>query len=68
MKNQIARIGLLISLTFTASGQAQTRISPADQLKFELARAGIKTFTDSRYRPGLIRHIVLFHYAEGVSG
>lgn len=67
MKNQIVRIGLLISLTFAASGLAQSRIPAADLLKLELARVGVKTFTDSRYKPGFVRHIVLFRYAEGVS-
>ena len=46
---------------------AQTGLSPAAQLKLQLARVGVQNFIAPNYRPGLVRHIVLFRYERGVS-
>ncbi len=42
-------------------------LSPADQLKQDLARVGVAKFTAPDYKPGLIKHIVLFRYAPTVT-
>jgi hypothetical protein len=41
--------------------------SAAERLKQELATVGVERFTAPNYKPGLIRHIVLFRYNEAVS-
>ncbi len=41
---------------------------PAQQrLEAELAEVGIDRFTAPDYKPGVVRHVVLFRYAAGVS-
>lgn len=42
-------------------------LSAADRLKAELEQVGVERFTAPDYKPGLIRHIVLFRYAPSVS-
>lgn len=44
-----------------------TSVSAADRLKQELAQVGVDQFTSSRYKPGTVRHIVLFRYAAHVT-
>lgn len=39
----------------------------ADRLKAELAQVGAERFTAHDYKPGLVRHIVLFRYAPNVT-
>lgn len=41
--------------------------SAADRLKQELAQAGVEAFTSSNYKPGTVRHIVLFRYDANVT-
>lgn len=36
-------------------------------LKTELAQAGVARFTSSEYKPGVVRHVVLFRFRAGVS-
>jgi hypothetical protein len=42
-------------------------LSAADQLKQELEQVGVERFTASDYKPGVIRHIVLFRYKVSVT-
>lgn len=37
------------------------------RLRAELARVGPEVFTSPRYQPGLLRHVVLFRYADHVT-
>lgn len=41
--------------------------SSAERLKQELATVGVERFTSSDYKPGLVRHIVLFKYNSAVT-
>lgn len=41
--------------------------SASDRLKQELAQVGVEQFTASDYKPGTVRHIVLFRYASTVT-
>jgi hypothetical protein len=41
--------------------------SHEEQLKQELAAVGVERFTSPDYKPGVIRHIVLFRYKTAVS-
>ncbi|MET1051370.1 MAG: Dabb family protein [Mycetocola sp.] len=50
-------IGTIISATDTATQALET----------ELQEVGAERFTARDYRPGVVRHIVLFRYAPGVS-
>ena len=50
----------------SASAQSSP-VSASDRLKQELAQVGVGRFTASDYRPGTIRHIVLFRYASSVT-
>ena len=38
-----------------------------DRLKEELAQVGLETFTTSNYKPGTVRHIVLFKYSTSTT-
>jgi hypothetical protein len=42
-------------------------LSAADRIKQELADVGVEQFTASDYKPGTVRHIVLFRYASTVT-
>jgi hypothetical protein len=42
-------------------------MSSAERLKQELAEVGVERFTSSDYKPGIIKHIVLFRYAANVT-
>ena len=53
--------------TSPASQNVDPNLSPADRLKQELAKVGVERFTAPNYKPGLIRHIVLFRYNGAVS-
>jgi hypothetical protein len=46
---------------------ADLPVPPAQVLQEELARVGVERFTSADYHPGLVRHIVMFRYALGVS-
>jgi len=63
-RKYLTYLTLLVSTCFI-SGVA--RASQPDDLKAELAKVGVARFTAPDYRPGLIRHIVLFRYAPGVT-
>lgn len=41
--------------------------SPAERLKEELSQVGVERFTAPDYKPGVLRHIVLFRYAKGIT-
>lgn len=49
------------------SARADLAVPPADALRLELARVGVTHFTAASYRPGLVRHLVLFRYKVGVT-
>ncbi|MBL8722200.1 MAG: Dabb family protein [Myxococcales bacterium] len=42
-------------------------LAEQQRLRAECARVGVATFTSARYQPGLLRHIVLFRYADHVT-
>src|SRR5437660_12716 len=48
--------------TSTATAQDVEPCSSAERLKQELAMVGVERFTSADYKPGLVRHIVLFKY------
>lgn len=47
-------------------GPSTANISAAIQ-KQELADAGVETYTSPDYKPGIVRHVVLFRYAADVT-
>ena len=51
----------------TATAQDVEPCSSAERLKQELAMVGVERFTSTDYKPGLVRHIVLFKYNAAVS-
>ena len=48
-------------------GFDQKNVSVAERLDEELKTVGMSRFVDQTYKPGVIRHIVLFRYRETVS-
>lgn len=50
-----------------SSSEAPSNESPSDRLKDELNQVGVERFTEAGYKPGLVRHIVLFRYAPSVT-
>ncbi|WP_323084330.1 Dabb family protein [Providencia alcalifaciens] len=42
-------------------------MTPENRLKDEIEQVGIEAWTSSSYRPGLVKHIVLFRYIDGVT-
>ena len=63
-------VTLMFQTTYEVASHASQNVAPcsaADRLKQELATVGVERFTASNYKPGLIRHIVLFRYNEAVS-
>lgn len=59
------QITVLLLLGSFSLAQAQT--SASDRMASEVMKVGEKTFTQENYKPGLVRHIVLFRYAHGIS-
>jgi len=53
--------------TSRASQNIDDPCSAAERLKQELATVGVERFTAPDYKPGMIRHIVLFRYLEAVT-
>ena len=53
--------------TSTATAQDVEPCSSAERLKQELAMVGVERFTSADYKPGLVRHIVLFKYNPTVT-
>jgi hypothetical protein len=66
MMKSIAAVFLATFATVTAA-QPSDRMSAADLLKSELAEVGPETFTSPAFKPGTLRHIVLFRYKEGTT-
>jgi hypothetical protein len=61
---------LLCQTAYGGAGPAPDSVEPcsaAQRLKQELATVGVQRFTAPDYKPGLIRHIVLFRYDRAVS-
>lgn len=54
----------LFFLGLSSSSLAQNQQA---RLQQELAEVGLSQFTASNYKPGRVKHIVLFRYAPGVS-
>jgi hypothetical protein len=50
-----------------STGPVADSLTPRERLEQELRDVGIDRFTASDYKPGIIRHVVLFRYANGVS-
>lgn len=67
MKN-LLRLSLL-SLTLLVSSMPARADSPsaADRLQQELAQVGVQKFTSPGYKPGRVKHIVLFRYQPEVT-
>ena len=63
-------ITLMSQAACGGTSRASQNIDPcsaAERLKQELATVGVERFTAPDYKPGMIRHIVLFRYNEAVS-
>lgn len=43
-------------------------LDPAAALAAELAEVGVEAFTSSEHRPGVVVHLVLMRFADGVTG
>jgi len=74
LNKKLALFSLLVTLMSQAvcggTSPASQNVDPcsaADRLKQELATVGVERFTAPDYKPGLIRHIVLFRYNGAVS-
>ena len=74
MVKNFVLFSLLVTLMSQAAcggtSRASQNIDPcsaAERLKQELATVGVERFTAPDYKPGMIRHIVLFRYNEAVS-
>jgi len=60
----------IVVATFTAvAAQAAPDVNMpvAETLKSELARMGPESFTSPDFKPGTVRHIVLFRYKDGTT-
>lgn len=58
---------LATCLAVLGSSAAGSEPTAADKLRGELNQAGLKRFTSPDYKPGTIRHIVLFRYLPGTT-
>jgi hypothetical protein len=67
MKTFIFAALMASTLGSVANADVCGPISAAERLKQVLTQVGIERFTDSDYKPGVIRHIVLFRYGNQVS-
>ncbi|WP_011579529.1 MULTISPECIES: Dabb family protein [Chelativorans] len=65
MKKLIAT--LLVSVSMIGPGYAAESVPARQILDNELREVGAATFTSPDYKPGLIRHIVLFRYKAGTT-
>ncbi len=63
----IAAQALALPTVGHAASAQQVTQSPTDKLKEELAGVGVEAFTSPEYKKGLVRHIVLFRYADDVT-
>jgi len=57
----------LVTVCMASMVQAAERPSAREVLETELRDVGVSTFTSATYKPGLIRHIVLFRYKNGTT-
>ncbi|KXF77947.1 hypothetical protein ATN84_24850 [Paramesorhizobium deserti] len=57
------------SFAALAAAQAAPNVNMtvAETLKSELARMGPESFTSPDFKPGMVRHIVLFRYKDGTT-
>src|SRR3954453_11259738 len=64
-------VAMLFSLVVPAAvshaSESAGDLTPAQELGRELREVGMKRFTSPDYKPGTIRHIVLFRYRPGTS-
>jgi hypothetical protein len=58
---------VVLSIGATAAFADGGSLTAAQQLQQDLQTVGVQEFTSPDYKPGLIRHIVLFRYAPGVT-
>jgi hypothetical protein len=74
--SDLKRVFVLILFGFVLSGRgpalgdnatAADSVTPAERLAKELQEVGVERFTAPDYKPGTIRHIVLFRYSRSVS-
>lgn len=65
------KFALLHSTIFLFSASCMARAdatsSAQDNVLQELNSVGVAQFTSQNYKPGIVRHVVLFRYAESVS-
>ncbi|WP_028032436.1 Dabb family protein [Chelativorans sp. J32] len=66
MKKYIAAAAIL-SFWATNMTYAAENMSARQILDKEISEVGVSTFTGADYKPGLIRHIVLFRYKDGTT-
>lgn len=74
MKNRLSRLaavaafGLFPLATLAPpAAAAEAPTAAATRLGQELGQAGVERFTASDYKPGVVRHIVLFRYKDSVT-
>jgi len=58
---------VLALLTSCFAHADMTDPTAAQTLQNEIAQVGLAKFTSSDYKPGLLKHIVLFHYQDSVT-
>lgn len=56
-----------MSTAVSTANASEQPLTPAESLKQALAELGPQGFTDTNYKPGLIRHLVLFRYENSVT-
>ena len=57
----------MIALTLTILPMLAVADTASQKMQDELAAVGVQRFTATDYKPGLIRHIVLFRYHKNVT-
>jgi len=66
MKKSFAA-ALFAAFTTATIAQAADHLPTTELLKTELSEVGLETFTSPDFRPGIVRHIVLFRYRDGTT-
>jgi len=63
----IITMGWNIGMTTTIQAPDVRALTPTEQLRAELEHVGVERFVASDYKPGRVRHIVLFRFKDTVS-
>jgi len=67
LKVTVSTLAALLLAATAARADATAAPTSTDRLKQELTSVGVEKFTAPDYKPGLVRHIVLFRYAATVT-